>query len=83
MQKVNGYVSRKWLAQAGKACAVLGSFAVSCGAHAALPTEATAALTSVGTGLEDVVSAVWPYIGTGIVATLTIKLVKKFSNKIG
>jgi len=51
-------------------------------AFAALPTEATSALTAIGTGVTDAESAAWPIIGAALVAGIVIKLVKRFSNKI-
>ncbi|MDB6060356.1 MAG: Phage major coat protein Gp8 [Verrucomicrobiaceae bacterium] len=56
---------------------------VAASANAALPAEATAAITSASTTITDVSAAVWPAIGAGIVAFLTIKIIKKFANKIG
>lgn len=52
-------------------------------AHAALPTEATTAITAAGTAVTDAVAAAWVPIGVGIAAFITIKVVKKASNKIG
>lgn len=56
--------------------------AVSASSFAALPTEATTALTAVSTAVTDAEAAVWPVIGAMIVAGITIKLVKRFSSKI-
>jgi hypothetical protein len=50
--------------------------------QAQLPTEATNALTAIGTGVSDTESAVWPIIGAALVAGIVIKLVKRFANKI-
>lgn len=52
------------------------------GAHAALPAEATAALTAATTATSDASAGVWPVIGAVLVAGITIKLVKRFANKI-
>ncbi|WP_289086335.1 major coat protein [Spongiibacter tropicus] len=51
-------------------------------AHAALPTEATAAMTAIGTGVSDAEAAAWPIIGAALVAGIVIKLVKRFANKV-
>jgi hypothetical protein len=51
-------------------------------AQAALNTEATSALTNIGTAVTDMESAVWPYVGAAFVALITIKLFKRFSSKI-
>ena len=59
----------------------LGSLAA-VAANAALPTEATAALTSASTAVSDASAGVWPVIGAVLVAGITIKLVKRFANKI-
>jgi len=51
-------------------------------AHAALPTEATAAFTSLSTAVSDVVAAAWPIVGAVIVGFVTIKLVKRAAGKV-
>lgn len=52
------------------------------GAHAALPAAATTALADVGTANTDAVGAAWPYIGAALAAGITIKLVKRYTNKV-
>lgn len=51
-------------------------------AYAALPTEATSAMTAIGTGITDAEAAAWPLIGAALVAGIVIKLVKRFANKV-
>lgn len=50
--------------------------------HAALPAEATSAITSISGSITDAEAAVWPVIGVMLVAGLTIKVVKRFTAKI-
>lgn len=65
-----------------KTALVVGVAAAADVANAALPTAATDALTSASTAVSDSTAAVWPVIGAVLVAGITIKLVKRFSNKI-
>lgn len=51
-------------------------------ANAALPAEASDALAKVGTAITDSAAAVWPYIGAFLGASMLIKIVKRFANKI-
>lgn len=51
-------------------------------AFAALSTEATAAITSAGTGITDTASAMWAPIAASAVAGLLFKLFKRFFAKI-
>lgn len=51
-------------------------------AHAALPADAAAALSSVQTAVGDTLSGVWPIIGAVIAGFTTIKLVKRGANKV-
>lgn len=55
---------------------------VATSANAALPTEASAALTAAGTAVADSASAAWVPIGAAMAASIVIKLVKRFFNKI-
>ena len=55
---------------------------VTASAHAALPAEATTALTNIGTGVTDAEAGAWPIIGAALVAGIVIKLVKRFANKV-
>ena len=61
---------------------VFSSFLLFSAAASALPPEATQALTDVGNEVSVVEAAVWPVIGAVIVAIVSIRLVKRFSNKI-
>lgn len=49
--------------------------------HAALPTEAQTAIDSISTFSDDIIAAAWPIATTILVASIGIKLFKKFSNK--
>lgn len=51
-------------------------------AQAALPTEATAAFTGIGTAITDVLAAVWPLIAAVMIGFITIKLTKRGGNKV-
>jgi hypothetical protein len=51
-------------------------------ALAELPTEAATAISGVSTFATDIVSAVWPIVGTLVLAAIGIKLFKRFSGKI-
>jgi len=50
-------------------------------AHAALPTEATAAFTSLNGYVTDIFAAIWPIIGLTVGGFALIKLFKKGANK--
>ena len=64
-----------------KSAVVLGSLMGSSSAFAAMPAGATAALTSVVEFADSMIAAAWPIVGTITVATVGIKLFKKFTNK--
>jgi hypothetical protein len=66
----------------GKLVTLMAVSSLSAVSSAALPTAASTALTSIGTGITDTETAVWPLIGAALVAGIVIKLVKRFSNKI-
>lgn len=51
-------------------------------AHAALPAAATAALTDIGTAVDDVEAGIWPVIAASLVVFGIIKLVKRGANKV-
>jgi len=51
-------------------------------AHATLTAEATAALGDITTAATDMEAGVWPIIGAVVVAVISIKLFKRFSNKV-
>lgn len=61
---------------------LIALLAVSAPTFAALPTEATAAITSAGTGITDTASAMWAPIAASAVAGLLFKLFKRFFAKI-
>lgn len=50
-------------------------------AHAALPTEATAAFTSLSDNLTSIFAAVWPIVATAVGGWALIKLFKKGAGK--
>lgn len=51
-------------------------------AHAALPTEATAAFTAVSGNVTDIFAAVWPIVATVVGGFVLIKLFKKGTGAI-
>jgi len=51
-------------------------------AFAALPTEATAAFTSIGTMITDVIAATWVPVALVTVGFIGIKLFKRGGNKV-
>ena len=51
-------------------------------ANAALPAEATSAITAISGNVTDMEAAVWPVIGAVVAAMILIKLFKRFSAKI-
>lgn len=51
-------------------------------AQAALPTEATAALTTVSGNVTDIFAAIWPIIATVVAGFVLIKLFKRGTSKI-
>lgn len=60
-----------------------GSLVVLAGnAQAALTTEASTAITNIGTAITDMESAVWVPIGAVVVAMISLKLFKRFTNKV-
>jgi len=50
-------------------------------AHAALPTEATAAFTAISGNVTDVLAAMWPIIALATGGFVLVKLFKKGANK--
>lgn len=50
-------------------------------AHAALPTEATAAFTTLSTSVSDILSAIWPIVAAVVGGFALIKLFKKGANR--
>jgi len=51
-------------------------------AQAALPAAATAALTDIGTAVDDVEAGIWPVIAASLVVFGIIKLVKRGASKV-
>ena len=60
MKVFNGFVSKKYLMQAGKACAAISTLAVTAVAHAALPAAATTAFTTIQEDGLDLIDLAWP-----------------------
>lgn len=50
-------------------------------AHAALPTEATAAFTAISGNVTDVLAAMWPIVALATGGFVLVKLFKKGANK--
>lgn len=49
--------------------------------HAVLPADAQTAVDSISTFADDIIAAAWPIATVIVVASIGIKLFKKFSNK--
>ncbi|WP_153132872.1 major coat protein [Dechloromonas hortensis] len=62
------------------AAAALAVAAVS-SAHAALPTEATAAFATISGNVTDVLAAMWPIVALATGGFVLVKLFKKGANK--
>ncbi len=65
-----------------KVVVAISAFAVAASANAALPDWATTMVTAATTSVTDSAAAVGPVIGLALAALITIKLIKRFSNKI-
>ena len=63
------------LAVAGLMSGVISS------AHAALPTEATAAFSTISGNVTDVLAAMWPIVALATGGFVLVKLFKKGANK--
>ena len=50
-------------------------------AHAALPTEATAAFTGLSTNVNDILTAIWPIVAAVVGGFALIKLFKKGASR--
>jgi len=50
-------------------------------AHAALPTEAAAAFTSISGNVTDMLAVIWPIVGLSVGGFALIKLFKKGASK--
>lgn len=61
--------------------ALVGGAALPIFAHAALPTEATAAFTSLGANVTDILGAIWPIVAASVGGFTLIKLFKKGAGK--
>ncbi|MUK67664.1 major coat protein [Aliivibrio fischeri] len=61
---------------------VLSALVGSTTANAALPAEAEAAMTAIGTLITDFIAAGWPIVVSLVVGVIGIKLFKKFSAKV-
>lgn len=59
---------------------VAGLTVVAGSAHAALPTEATAAFTGLSGNVTDIFAAVWPIVAMVVGGFVLIKLFKKGAN---
>jgi len=53
----------------------------SVGAHAALPTEATAAFSALTGNVSDITTAVWPILASVVGAFALMKLFKKGTSR--
>lgn len=51
-------------------------------AHAALPTEATAAFSALSSNVTDILAAVWPIVGAVVAGFTLIGLFKRGASKI-
>lgn len=63
-----------------KVCGVVVA-AAPLSAFAALPTEATAAFTTISGNVTDVLAAMWPIVALATGGFILIKLFKKGANK--
>jgi len=61
---------------------LLGSVMVAGAAHAALPTEATAAFTTVSGNVTDIFAAIWPIVAVVTGGFVLIRLFKKGTGAI-
>ncbi len=59
----------------------VGLSLVGVAAHAALPTDAAAAFTSISTNVTDTLAVVWPIVISLTSGFILIKLFKKGANK--
>ena len=64
-----------------KLLAGAGLAVVSVASHAALPTEAAAAFSTISGNVTDVLTVVWPIVATLTGGFVLIKLFKKGANK--
>lgn len=68
-------IQKSLLAVAVLMSGVIGS------AHAALPTEATAAFSTISGNVTDVLAAMWPIVALATGGFVLVKLFKKGANK--
>jgi len=78
--KIFGMLRSRGVAVKSSAAAVL--LVGSAAANAALPAWATDLGTDVGAAIGDTAAAVGPLVILSLVAVITIKLIKRFANKI-
>lgn len=64
-----------------KSLLALGLMAGIASAHAALPTEATAAFSAIKDNVTDVLAAIWPIVALATGGFVLVKLFKKGANK--
>jgi len=62
--------------------AVAGLTLVASQAHAALPTEATAAFTALSGNVTDIFAAIWPIVAAVVGGFVLIGLFKKGASKV-
>ena len=65
-----------------KTAIAAGVMAFAAGANAALPTWAGDLADDIGGAITDTASAVGPLVIASLIAIITIKLIKRFANKI-
>lgn len=68
--------------QSRNAVAVLALLLINAAAHAALPTEATAAFTTIQGAVADILSAIWPIVAAVTGGFVLISLFKKGASKV-
>jgi len=64
-----------------KSLLALGLMSGIASAHAALPTEATAAFSAISGNVTDVLAAMWPIVALATGGFVLVKLFKKGANK--
>ena len=69
---------------AGRARVALvgASLSVASAAHAALPTEATTAFTTLKTDSESLIAAAWPVVAAVVVGFVLLSLFKRAASKV-
>lgn len=64
-----------------KSLLALGLMSAVASAHAALPTEASAAFSTISGNVTDVLAAMWPIVALATGGFVLVKLFKKGANK--